>query len=120
MDFDFFETLENRIVAGRSFSEAYGMDSVSTFILNEKAVLGIFKFSDNGDFKSFEAERHFGTGKDATLETWLVKAKTYKNFNDFKIPNKCSVTWKLKEGDFNWLNLEIIDLEFNSLKAYNK
>ena len=92
----------------------------ATFILNEKSVLGIFKFSDNGDFKSFEAERHFGTGKDATLETWLVKAKTYKNFNDFKIPNKCSVTWKLKEGDFNWLNLEIIDLEFNSLKAYNK
>ena len=41
VDFDFFETLENRIVAGRSFSEAYGMDSVSTFILNETAVRDI-------------------------------------------------------------------------------
>ncbi len=38
VDFDFFETLENRIVAGRSFSEEFGMDSVSTFILNETAV----------------------------------------------------------------------------------
>ncbi len=41
VDFDFFETLENRIVAGRSFSEEYGMDSVSTFILNETAVKDI-------------------------------------------------------------------------------
>ena len=38
VDFDFFETLENRILQGRSFSEIYAMDSVSAFILNETAV----------------------------------------------------------------------------------
>jgi len=41
VDFDFFETLENRIVEGRSFSNEFGMDSVSTFILNETAVKDI-------------------------------------------------------------------------------
>ncbi len=41
VDFDFFETLENRIVAGRSFSSDFGMDSVSSFILNETAVKDI-------------------------------------------------------------------------------
>lgn len=41
VDFDFFETLENRIVAGRSFSEDYSQDSVSSFILNETAVKDI-------------------------------------------------------------------------------
>ena len=41
VDFDFFETLENRIVAGRSFSKEFGMDSVSAFILNETAVKDI-------------------------------------------------------------------------------
>jgi putative ABC transport system permease protein len=41
VDFDFFETLQNRIVLGRSFSEEYSMDSVSTFILNETAVRDI-------------------------------------------------------------------------------
>ena len=41
VDFDFFETLENRIVEGRSFSDEFGMDSVSTFILNETAVKDI-------------------------------------------------------------------------------
>ena len=38
VDFDFFETLQNRIVEGRSFSKDYSMDSVSSFILNETAV----------------------------------------------------------------------------------
>jgi len=38
VDFDFFETLENRIIGGRSFSEDYSMDSVSSFILNQTAV----------------------------------------------------------------------------------
>jgi putative ABC transport system permease protein len=41
VDFDFFETLENRIVRGRSFSEEFSMDSVSSFILNETAVRNI-------------------------------------------------------------------------------
>jgi putative ABC transport system permease protein len=41
VDFDFFETIENRIVAGRSFSKEYSMDSVSSFILNETAVKDI-------------------------------------------------------------------------------
>jgi len=41
VDFDFFETLENNMVAGRSFSKEYSMDSVSTFILNETAVRDI-------------------------------------------------------------------------------
>lgn len=41
VDFDFFETLENNIVAGRSFSRDYSMDSVSSFILNETAVKDI-------------------------------------------------------------------------------
>ena len=41
VDFDFFETLENRIVAGRSFSKDFSMDSVSSFILNETAVRDI-------------------------------------------------------------------------------
>jgi len=38
VDFDFFETLENQMVEGRTFSRDFSMDSVSSFILNETAV----------------------------------------------------------------------------------
>ncbi|PKQ45132.1 DUF6544 family protein [Confluentibacter flavum] len=92
------------------------IDSTSakaTFTINYKSVVGLFKFSSEGHFLSFEAQRYYGAGDDATLETWYVQSKSFKEFDGFKIPNKCEVIWKLKEGDFNWLNLEIIDLKYN-------
>ncbi len=41
VDFGFFETLDNKIVRGRSFNKDYASDSISTFILNETAVRDI-------------------------------------------------------------------------------
>ncbi|PLX10720.1 MAG: ABC transporter permease [Marinilabiliales bacterium] len=38
VDYDFFETLDNKILQGRSFSETMSEDEHSTFILNEAAV----------------------------------------------------------------------------------
>jgi len=37
IDYDFFETLNNKIIEGRSFSEEFGQDETSTFIINEAA-----------------------------------------------------------------------------------
>lgn len=90
----------------------------ATFILNGKMVSGIYTFSDEGNFKSFEADRYYGGKKDSKLEKWKIIASDYKEFNGIRIPNKCSVTWKLKEGDFNWLNLEITAWEYNTTEQY--
>ena len=88
------------------------------FTIHEKSVSGIFKFSEDGDMLSFEAQRYYGGRKNATLETWLVKTKGHKDFNGFKIPSKCEVIWKLEDGDFNWLNFEITELNYNQLQIF--
>lgn len=77
-------------------------------------VSGIFKFSEEGDFLSFETQRYFDREEGATLETWLVKVNEngYRDFDGIRIPAELSVIWKLKEGDFNWLNLKITDLKY--------
>ena len=90
----------------------------ATFTYNNLSVSGVFTFSSKGDFIAFEADRYFGGNNDATLETWRVEALSYKEFNGVRIPNTSKVTWKLPEGDFNWLNLEITDIEFNSAHLY--
>lgn len=98
-----------------------GIDSTSAkaiFTFKGKAVSGVFKFSEDGEMRSFEAQRYYNSGKDATLETWFVTTKAYKNFDGFKIPSKCSAIWKLKEGDFNWLDFEISDVEYNIINLY--
>lgn len=91
----------------------------ATFSLNNKEVSGLFTFTKNGEFYSFEAERYYGGGEDANKEKWLVEALSYKEFEGIKLPYKSKVTWKLPEGDFNWLNLEITELEYNPRQIFD-
>ncbi len=94
--------------------EPVGSNSAkATMTLAQTKVFGIFTFSKEGDFKSFETQRYFGAESNSKEETWFIETIDYKHFDGVKIPNKCRVTWKLTAGDFNWLNLEITKLEFN-------
>jgi hypothetical protein len=90
-----------------------------TFTYKDHSVSGVFSFNTSGDLISFEADRYYGGNKDATLETWRVETLSFKEFDGIKIPNKNKVIWKLSDGDFTWLNLEITDIEFNPSKIYN-
>ena len=56
--------------------------------------------------------------KNATKEKWYVKNTGWKDFNGIRIPYKASVLWKLKEGDFNWADMEITEIEFNNKGLY--
>jgi hypothetical protein len=85
----------------------------ATLTIKDSSVSGVFKFSKEGNITSFEAKRFYGGKTDSKLETWYVEMTSFKTFNNIKIPNKSSVSWKLKEGDFNWLNLEILELKSN-------
>jgi hypothetical protein len=81
-------------------------------------VSGVFHFNAKGDISSFTARR-YKSGKDITsLETWQVNMLDYKMFHGVRIPYRCNVTWKLAEGDFNWLQLEITDIDYNITDLY--
>ena len=72
---------------------------------------GVFGFTPEGDVESFEAQRYYSRKEAATLETWHISVEpgTYRSFNGIRIPVRSSVTWKLKEGDFTWYKLEIVE-----------
>ncbi len=97
------------------------MDSLSAKAImtyGNRSVSGVFVFKENGELISFQAERFYGGGEDAKLETWLVEMVDFKEIDGYRIPNKNKVTWKLKDGDFTWLNLEITDLDINTFQLY--
>ncbi len=79
---------------------------------------GFFKFDMNNDVISFEARRYFDRKDGATLEGWFIEADPdgYKEFNGIRIPARGTVTWRLKEGDYTWLKLEIEDIQYNKWK----
>jgi len=43
----------------------------------------------------------------------------YKAFEGIMVPVKMTSTWKLDEGDWNWLNLEVTDIKYNRNAIYN-
>ena len=73
---------------------------------------GIFKFDENGDFVSFEAERYYYRKECSTLERWVIKANDYRAFEGIRIPVNLSVTWKL-ERDFTWYKFEVTEVKYN-------
>lgn len=74
---------------------------------------GTFYFNSEGDFTKFVALRFMGNEPDAKRNEWVLLVKEYKTFEGIKVPAKMTATWKLNEGDWTWLKLEITDIKYN-------
>ncbi len=79
---------------------------------------GTFHFDSNGDVTGFEAMRYADLSGKFSLELWSVSMKGYSTFGGVRIPSAIEVTWKLKEGDFTWLRLEVTDLDYDNATEY--
>lgn len=72
---------------------------------------GVYRFNDDGTFAGFEALRYGDFEGTYRMEKWFVAATGYRSFNGILIGSENEVTWKLKEGDFTWLKLEITRID---------
>jgi len=81
-----------------------------TMTCHAKVASGLYTFNADGLPIRFEAQR-WGEFEGAfRKETWSVAITHYKHFNGISMPDKSEVTWKLKEGDFTWLKLEVVEI----------
>ncbi len=90
----------------------------ASMTIDDKTVSGLFTFSPEGDLIAFETKRYMGQGKNTSLEIWQIHNSSFKIFNGIRIPNKSEVSWKLAEGDFQWLQLEISEIYYNDEFVY--
>lgn len=72
---------------------------------------GIYLFNDDGDVAGFEADRYGDFEGVFRKERWAINVTGYKVFNGSRMGYASEVTWKLKEGDFTWLRLELTDID---------
>lgn len=75
---------------------------------------GTFYFNEKGDFVQYKAHRYKGNEPGAKRYEWVIDVQEYAIKNGMKIPVKMTATWKLDEGDWTWLNLEITDIKYNT------
>lgn len=76
---------------------------------------GTFSFTETGILTSFQAQRYYSDNGDGTLETWLVEndVTSLQEFQGMRIPTQSTVTWKLDSGDYTWLRLKILNIQYN-------
>lgn len=96
-----------------TWEEVDSLRARATLTVGSQKVEGLFTFRPNGELVAFETDRYYGSGPKAKKERWLITHTGYKEFDGVRIPYRSSVTWKLKEGDFTWLQLEITALKAN-------
>jgi hypothetical protein len=74
---------------------------------------GTFFFNEDGDFVQYSAQRFKGNEEDAIRYEWVLSVQEYREFHGIRIPSLMTATWKLPEGDWTWLKLEITDMKFD-------
>ena len=91
----------------------------ATMTYANETVGGLFFFDPDGDIIGFEGKRFGNFEGHFSLETWSIRIIGYREFDGFRIGNKCEVTWKLKNGNFTWLQLEVTDIRYNNKDLNN-
>lgn len=74
---------------------------------------GTFHFDEAGDFIRFEALRYLGSAEDAERHPWILEVQEQASFQGIRVPARMTATWRLPEGDWTWLELEITDLDYS-------
>jgi hypothetical protein len=78
---------------------------------------GLFYFDAMGDFKKFVALRFKENKATAKRYPWVLTVDDYASFDGIRIPSKMKATWQLEEGEWTWLQLEIVALQYNTIEA---
>jgi len=93
-----------------------GLDDTSaraTMLYKDSKASGTFYFNEQGDFIKFVALRYKGNEPEAQRYPWVLTVDDYAEFDGIRVPVKMKATWELEEGDWTWLDLEIVDLKYN-------
>lgn len=85
----------------------------ATMTYKGNSASGTFYFNTNGDVTKFSTLRYKDNEADAKRYEWTMNIMEYKTFEGIKVPAKMTSTWKLDAGDWTWLKLEVMDIEYN-------
>lgn len=89
--------------------------AIATLNYQGNEVSGTFSFNAEGDFIQFSTWRFMGNEANAPRYEWVLEVQDYQFFEGYKIPSQMTATWKLPEGDWTWLKLQIDDVTYNGI-----
>jgi len=83
--------------------------------INETTVSGIIDFNNDALPINFTAKRYMdGEKGKPTLETWMVPIDSWREYHGVILPEHGFASWLLKDGEFQYIELTIEDVEFGA------
>jgi hypothetical protein len=88
-------------------------DTSATVTIDDRgmSVTATLFFDADGRLVNFRATR-FNTAT-RTMETWETPVAGYSQFAGLRLPSKGSAVWKLDDGDFTYIELEIVEIAYD-------
>lgn len=96
-----------------SWEELDDLSAKATLDYQNTKGSGTFYFNEDGDFVKFIALRFQGDNPNEARKEWILTVEEYAVFEGIKVPSKMKASWNLEQGEWNWLKLEIKNLEYN-------
>ncbi len=84
-----------------------------TFADHGRSVDATMYFDDEGRMTNLVAQRFRSVGTTFELATWETPITEYGQFEGLKLPIRGQAVWKLLEGDFAYIDVEITDIRYN-------
>lgn len=91
-------------------------DSSARVTLSDRgtSVSGTMHFDDDGQLTEFVAERYRLVKGGYELATWSTPVTGYGELAGLRLPVRGKARWKLPEGDLEYIDVEITELDYNS------
>ncbi len=78
----------------------------------------VFYFNEIGQLINFKADRYMEKEGTFELRPWSIPLDAYRELNGLILPVSGEAIWHLEEGDFSYIRLEIIEVEYNDDSTY--
>ncbi len=79
----------------------------------------VFNIDKAGRLINMTAERFREAGGKFVLDKWSTPISGHKEFNGIPLPAAGRAVWHLPSGDFEYIKLELIEIEYNIPELYN-
>lgn len=83
-----------------------------------RSASAVLYFDEKGAITNFISDRYHEVNGVYVKDTWETPMIGYGEFNSLKLPVKGEAVWKMNGGDFSYINLEIMDIEYNITETY--
>lgn len=93
-----------------------GLDDHSARVIfsdHGRSVEGSMFFDQGGRFTNFKTQRYRMLGDEFSLDGWSTPVTDYGTLAGLNLPVKGQAVWSLPAGDFPYIDLEIVELEYN-------